>query len=114
MNLRHTDATGSVLRETTSSIISVFLEDVTKRSVRGRAAAGPRQHPVTFQLDIHNFHLPKPRSPMEQVPNRVISTAVSPDSRSPAREGARGGGGVVVVGTPGMERLLCGLTFRAG
>jgi hypothetical protein len=30
---------------------------------------------------------------MEQVPNRVISAAVSPDSRSPAREGARGVGG---------------------
>lgn len=46
---------------------------------------------VTFQLDIQNFHLPKPRSPIEQIPNQVISTVVSLDSRSQAREGARGG-----------------------
>lgn len=62
---------------------------------------------VTFQLDIHNFHLPKPRSPVEQLPNRVISAVVSPDSRSRAREGARGG-------LLALQRLLCGLTFRAG
>lgn len=46
---------------------------------------------VTFQLDIHNFHLPKPRSPVERLPNWVISAVVSPDSRSWAREGTRGG-----------------------
>lgn len=62
---------------------------------------------VTFQLEIHNFHLPKPRSPMEQLPNGVISTVVSPDSRSQAREGTRGG-------LLALQRLLCGLTFRAG
>lgn len=62
---------------------------------------------VTFQLDIHNFHLPKPRSPVEQLPNRVISAVVSPDSRSRAREGARGG-------LLALQWLLCGLTFRAG
>lgn len=62
---------------------------------------------VTFQLDIRNFHLPKPRSPMEQIPNQVISTVVSPDSRSRAREGAR-------EGLLALQRLLCGLTFRAG
>lgn len=52
---------------------------------------------VTFQLDIHNFHLPKPRSPMEQLPNRVISTVVSPDSRSRARESERGTPGTAVA-----------------
>lgn len=62
---------------------------------------------VTFQLEIHNFHLPKPRSPVEWLPNRVISTVVSPDSRSRAREEARGG-------LLAPQRLLCGLTFRAG
>lgn len=62
---------------------------------------------VTFQLDIHKFHLPKPRNPVEQLPNQVISTVVSPDSRSWAREGVRGG-------LLALQRLLCGLTFRAG
>ncbi|KAJ4937001.1 hypothetical protein JOQ06_001585, partial [Pogonophryne albipinna] len=49
---------------------------------------------------IRNFHLPKPRSPVKQLPNRVISTVVSPDSRSRAREGARGG-------LLALQRLLC-------
>lgn len=62
---------------------------------------------VTFQLDIRSFHLPKPRSPVEQLPNRVISAVVSPDSRSRAREGARGR-------LLAPQWLLCALTFRAG
>lgn len=43
---------------------------------------------VTFQLDIHTFHLSRPRRPTELLPHRVISAAVSPDSpiRGPARE----------------------------
>lgn len=46
---------------------------------------------MTFQVDFRNFHIPSPSSPMELLPNRVISTVVSPGSRSRAREGARGG-----------------------
>lgn len=43
---------------------------------------------VTFQLDIHTFHLSRPRRPAELLPHRVISVAVSPDSpdRGPAQE----------------------------
>lgn len=52
---------------------------------------------VTFQLDIHNFHLPKPSSPTEQIPNQVISTVVSPDSRSRAREWEEGTPGTAAV-----------------
>lgn len=46
---------------------------------------------MTFQVDFRNFHIPQPRSPVELLPNRVISTVVSPGSRSRARAGARGG-----------------------
>lgn len=33
---------------------------------------------VTFRVDFRNFHVPQPRSPVELLPNRVISTVVSP------------------------------------
>lgn len=61
---------------------------------------------VTFQLEIYNFHLPKPRSPTEQIPKQVISTVVSPDSRSWAREGVRGG-------TPGTTAAAVSFDIQA-